>query len=72
MCCEKYHKKCSKAKYKICIRIIYGLGVFVPTFLSISAEPELTLAMISWSTKTATENCVWTAAVFKYCIHLQH
>ena len=66
MCCENYHKKRSKAKYKY-IGIIYGLGVFVPLFLSIRAEPELTLAMISWSIKTTIENWEWTAVVFKYC-----
>lgn len=72
MCCENHHKKCSNAKYKY-IGIIYGLGVFVPLFLSIRAETELTLAMISWSIKTTIENWEWTAVVFKYCRNLlQH
>ena len=37
MCYENHHKKRSNAKYKY-IGIIYGLGVFVPLFLSISLD----------------------------------
>ena len=45
----------------------------MPLVLSIRAEPELTLAMISWSIKTTIENWEWTAVVFKYCRNLlQH
>lgn len=69
MCCENYHRKHSKAKYK-CILILYGLGLFVPLFLSIRAEPQLTLAVISWSIKTTTENWVWTVTVFTYFMSL--
>lgn len=45
-------------------------GIICATVPLIRAEPELTLAMISWAIKITIEIWIWTMIVFKYFMNL--